>query len=183
MLEYKGVEIYQIPEEIENIRKLVRETENVPGIIAEIGTYQGATALIIREETKKQLYTFDTFEGFPDVLNDSDSKNYFVGDCKADFKIAEKLLKHTDIIIVKGVFPETGKIIKDSKFSFVHIDVDIYKSAKDALEFFLPRMNKGGIILLHDYPAHPGVKKAVDELGLKLETIGTFGRQAIWKNS
>ncbi len=182
MLEYKGVEIYQVPEEIEQLRTLVRETENIPGVIAEIGTYQGASALIMREETEKPIYTFDTFEGFPDTLHESDPTKYFVGDCLASLDIAQELLKDKNIKITKGIFPKSGTILKDKKFSFVHIDVDIYQSMKDSLEFFLPKMSPGGIILLHDYPAHSGVRKAVDEFKIPIEVIGTFGRQAIWKN-
>ena len=177
-MQYKGVEIYQVPEEIENLRKLVRETEQVPGVIAEIGTYQGASALIIREETEKEIYTFDTFTGFPDSLDESDCKAYYVGDCMASDSVARNLLKDKNVNIIVGVFPETGDVIKDKKFSFVHIDVDIYKSTKDALEFFKDKMSPGGVILIHDYPVHTGVKKAVDEI-TKVEIIGTFGRQAI----
>jgi len=179
MIKYKNVEIYQTPEEVENLRKLVQETEDVPGVIAEIGTYQGATASIMREETLKPIYTFDTFEGFPDVLHETDAKSYFVGDCKAPIEIAKELLKDKDIEIIRGEFPNTSEILKGKKFSFVHIDVDIYVSTKNAINFFKDKMNKGGIILIHDYPAHRGVKKAVDEELGEVEVLG--GRQAIWR--
>lgn len=50
------------------------------------------------------------------------------------------------------------------KFCFVHLDVDLYKSTKDCLEFFYPRMVRGGIILTHDYNyVFKGVKKAYNE--------------------
>ena len=51
----------------------------------------------------------------------------------------------------------------DKKFSFVHLDVDIYTSTLEALKFFYPRINRGGAILSHDYPGAVGVKKAFDE--------------------
>ncbi len=179
-MKYKDLTIYQVPEEIENIRNLVRQTKDVIGDIAEVGVFEGATALVIREESDKELWLFDTFEGFPNTLDDSDSKSYFVGDCKASDEMIRELLKDDKKAhIVKGIFPETGDVIKDKEFSFVHIDVDIYKSMKESLEFFIPKMNKGGVILIHDYPVHRGVKKAVDELKLQPEIIGTFGRQAI----
>ena len=71
----------------------------------------------------------------------------------------------------KGIFPETAKKIKNKRFAFVHIDVDIYQSTKDALEFFYPRVNIGGSIIVHDYPAHRGVQEACDEF---MESRGTF---------
>jgi hypothetical protein len=40
--------------------------------------------------------------------------------------------------------------------------VDLYKTTLDALEFFYPRMNPGGVIMSHDY-IRCGVKKAFDE--------------------
>ena len=45
----------------------------------------------------------------------------------------------------------------------VHIDVDIYESTRDTLKFLYPRVNSGGSIVIHDYPVHRGVKKAVDD--------------------
>lgn len=175
---YKGVEIYQTPEEIKSLREEVRKVKDIEGDIAEVGVYQGATALIIREESDKPLYLFDTFEGFPDQLHEEDSISYRIGDCKADISYVTKVMgDKKDVTITKGIFPQTSAIIKDKKFAFVHIDVDIYQATKDALYFFLPRMSKGGIILVHDYPAHKGVKKAVDEFNLNQTVKGS--RQAI----
>src|SRR3990167_8653772 len=91
-MDYRNVTIYQTPDEIENIRKFVRETKDVPGVIAEVGVFQGASAAIIREESKKELWLFDTFEGFPDSLSESDCRAYFVGDCKASEDHVKKLM-------------------------------------------------------------------------------------------
>jgi O-methyltransferase len=174
--EYKGVQIYQTPEEIRTLQDLVKETEGVEGHIAEIGVFKGGSARAIRAVTKKNLHLFDTFTGFPDLLDESDSKSYFVGDCAAHELFTKDFQDHDeDVYIYPGIFPETAGPIRDKKFSLVHIDVDIYKSTKDSLEFFKNRMSPGGVILVHDYPAHPGVKKAVDELGITGEVLG--GRQ------
>lgn len=184
-MEYKNITIYQTPEEIENLRMLVRKTEELSGSVAEVGVFNGASALILREESSKWIFLFDTFEGFPDQLDESDSKNYFVGDCRGSEEQVRELFKDDkDTVIIKGKFPESAKPIKEDfgiaklTYAFVHIDVDIYKSTKDTLEYFLPRMSKGGIILIHDYPAHDGVKKAVDELKLPVIVLG--GRQAYY---
>ena len=40
---------------------------------------------------------------------------------------------------------------------------DTYESTRSCLEFFYPRMNRGGIILSHDYINAAGVRKAFDE--------------------
>jgi len=46
----------------------------------------------------------------------------------------------------------------------VNIDADLYVPTKAGLEFFYPRLNKGGAIFIHDYnDKWPGVMKAVEE--------------------
>ena len=141
-------------------------TENLPGVIAEVGVYKGGTARLICEvKGEKDLYLFDTFEGLPETndndllvhkgwLHDTDLesvKNYL-----SDFK---------NIHFLKGVFPGTAGPISDKKFSFIHLDTNLYQSTLDALEFFWPRMVIGGRIVSHDYNASsmPGVKKAFME--------------------
>ncbi len=49
------------------------------------------------------------------------------------------------------------------KFSFVHLDVDTYKSTLDCLAFFYGRMSRGEILISQDYHAATGVRIAVDE--------------------
>ena len=51
------------------------------------------------------------------------------------------------------------------EFCFVHLDTDLYQSTLDSLEFFWPRMVKGGRIISHDYNALEviGVKQAFQE--------------------
>ena len=57
------------------------------------------------------------------------------------------------------------KEIKNEKFSFVHIDVDLYEPTMKSLEFFFPRLVKGGIIVCDDYNSNifNGAKKAWDK--------------------
>jgi hypothetical protein len=51
------------------------------------------------------------------------------------------------------------------RFSFAHLDVNLYGSYKDCLEFFYLRMVSGGVILFDEYndPGWPGCNRAVDE--------------------
>ena len=47
----------------------------------------------------------------------------------------------------------------------VSLDADLYAPIRAGLDFFLPRMEKGGMILLHDYnnQRFRGAKQAVEE--------------------
>ena len=66
---------------------------------------------------------------------------------------------------MKGVFPETSVSVSTKKFSFVHLDANLYQTTLDALEFFWPRMTSGGRVVCHDYNTNsmPGIKKAFSE--------------------
>ena len=48
-----------------------------------------------------------------------------------------------------GRFPESAEGIED-RFAFVRLDMDLYEPIKAGLEFFYPRMAKGGNIAIHD---------------------------------
>jgi O-methyltransferase len=73
------------------------------------------------------------------------------------------LKDYQDVYFYKGLFPSTATAVEDKRFSFVHLDVDTYESTRSCLRFFYPRMNRGGIILSHDYISAAGVRKAFDE--------------------
>jgi len=160
-----GMMILDIPEAFQMVCG-VMQTRKLKGNIAEVGTYKGGSAKLICETkaNNTNFYIFDTFEGLPDQINIIDSIQFKNGDFEATLEAVKKYLKkYNNVHIHKGLFPATGEVIKDKKFSFVHLDVDLYKSTKDSIEFFYPRMLKGGIILSHDYITSPGVKMAIDE--------------------
>jgi len=63
-----------------------------------------------------------------------------------------------------GLIPETFRGLESKRFCFVHIDLDIYKSILDALDFAWPRLANGGFIVFDDYgfASCPGARSAVD---------------------
>ena len=137
--------------------------KKIRGDIAEVGIFEGGSSKLICEaKGNKKLYIFDTFQGLPEV-GKVDTR-FHIGQYKSSYEdVKEYLKKYKNIYIYKGLFPDSAKSIKNNIFSFVHIDVDTYKSTKDCLDFFYPRLNTGGVIISHDYVNSPGVKKAFDE--------------------
>jgi len=145
----------------------VKRTKKVDGDIAEVGVYRGASARLICEaKGDKALHLFDTFEGLPD-LSQIDNRNlYHKGQYLATFENVKNYLKeYPNIHFYKGLFPFTAEPVEGKVFSFVNLDVDLYESTLNCLKFFYPRMNKGGVIMSHDYMDInvPGVRKAVDD--------------------
>ena len=45
----------------------------------------------------------------------------------------------------------------------MHLDVDLYRPTHAGLELFYPLVSKGGFIVVHDYNAWPGARKATDD--------------------
>ena len=146
----------------------------VEGNVAEFGVYRGAFSKEINKYFNDRiLYLFDTFEGFCHKQLKNEVENRFMAEldsgtdyCVVDDynNILQDFRYPENCIIKKGYFPDTTIGIEDT-FCFVSIDVDIYASTKAGLEFFWPRMEPNGIIMVHDYNYTEtlGVKKAVDE--------------------
>lgn len=123
--------------------------EHIKGDFAEVGVYKGYTSKIIHFlDPERKFYLFDTFGDFPPILLDK-LENRFQD---TNLEIIKKNIGNMDnLIIRKGIFPETTIGLENEKFSLVIIDVDILKSTLDALNFFYPRVQSGGYIFLHDY--------------------------------
>src|SRR5260370_4698662 len=136
---------------------------NADGESSGVGVYGGGSARLICEgRGKKTLYLFDTFEGLP-TTNRLDSR-FAAGQYAASVdSVQSYLAKFPNVQVYKGFFPGTSAPIVDKRFSFVHLDVDLYQPTHDSLEFFYPRMNQGGIFLIHDYLWAEGVRTAVQE--------------------
>lgn len=150
------------------IFQFITHTKSINGDVAEVGVYRGGTARLIAEileEGKKHLHLFDTFEGMPEVDERQDIHQQ--GDFSdTSIKQVKRFLDgFSKVHFYQGVFPQTASPVINNKFSFVHIDVDIYQSVLDSCGFFYPRMVSGGIIVFDDYGfvSCPGAKRAVDD--------------------
>lgn len=145
------------------IHSVVLATAKLEGDIAEVGVFWGGTARVICEaKGDRRLHLFDTFEGLPepDEIDSAFQKGQYA--CSLE-SVRDYLSGFPRVQFYKGYFPATGEPVKDRSFSFVHLDVDLYTSTLQALEFFYPRMEPGAIIISHDYVEFPGVRKAFDE--------------------
>ena len=136
----------------------------LPGELAEVGCFQGAsTRLICEAKGDKTLHVFDTFEGLPKSSAPDrgihDESQYA---CSLD-SVQTYLKDYPNVRYYKGRFPETSGPINDLTFSFVHCDVDLYESTLGCLQFFYPRLMRGGVLLSHDHSVLAGVKTAFTE--------------------
>lgn len=160
----KAAEILTNNNEAYQIFMAVKRTAKIEGDIAEVGVYKGGTAKLICEaKGNRVLHLFDTFVGIP-TIQEIDSPLCHEGQFSASFNEVKSYLNgYKNVYFYKGIFPATAEPVRHKRFSFVNLDVDIYESTRDRLEFFYPRMNRGGVIILHDYIGALGVGKAIDE--------------------
>ena len=145
---------------------LSNSVNKLEGDFAEVGCYQGgSTKLILHSmSNSKHLHLFDTFEGLPERNEIIDNDRFYKGQFACSMEKVSEYLSDPRVIFYKGFFPFTAeKIEKNTRFSFVHLDLDLYEPTIEALKFFYPRLTRGGIILTHDYSTAAGVGMAYNE--------------------
>jgi len=144
----------------------------IPGACAELGVYRGDLAREINALLPdRELFLFDTFEGFAD--EDIEKEREVVSATKAkvgDFddtsiELVKSRLPHPEMAhFFKGHFPDSAPDELPS-LCLVGLDTDLYEPTRQGLAYFYPRMVSGGTILIHDYNSmqFPGVRQAVRE--------------------
>lgn len=160
---------------------LSNQVAHLPGDFLEVGVWRGGTGCLLAHRlahlnSRQRVYLCDTFSG---VVKAGAMDSTYRGGEHADtsVSIVEDLADGLDIHnyeILQGVFPEqTGDKIADHKFSLCHIDVDVYESARDVLDWVWPRLLVGGVVIYDDYgfPACDGVTRLVNE---RMETKGAL---------
>jgi hypothetical protein len=158
---------------LDKLRVAALETYNVRGIVAEVGVFTGGvTRLFGLMLPHKRVIGFDTFAGLPPVMRHT-LDFHIPGDFAANYgEVSEYLEDLPNVELRAGFFPDTGRNLSEERFSLVHIDTDLYETTRAALEFFWPRMDVEGQIVLDDYGWRDtkGVTQAVD--GFMRETPG-----------
>ena len=136
----------------------------MPGDMAEVGTYQGASAKVICEvKGAKTLRVFDTFEGLPKgAAQDNGVHREGAYACSLE-SVKGYLAGYENVEFYKGLFPASAVDAPEAKYCFAHFDVDLYEGTLGCLEYFYPRMVPGGIMVSHDYSLLAGVEAAFTE--------------------
>lgn len=152
-----------------NLIKYSQLVSGLGGYMASFGVYMGGSLEVLAKYNPTiDVFGIDSFAGLPkenekidfhyegqfaDGVNFNNIAGYF------------KML-YNNVRLVRGFSPDVFKYFDNNvRFSFVEIDVDLYQSVMDGLDFFMPRMLKGGIIIIDDYKvlSTPGSEKAVND--------------------
>ena len=141
------------------------------GDVAEAGVFRGEFAQFINYAfPDKDLYLFDTFEGFAEnealaEVTEGNCTEAFINAYKqTNIEAVLVKMKYPEKVIVRqGLFPDSAYSI-ETDFAFVSLDMDFEESTLAGLKYFYPRLQEGGYIFVHDYNSGlRGVEKAVDK--------------------
>ncbi len=141
-----------------HILACVRAARRLGGAMAEAGVLMGGTARLICEaKGDAPLHLFDVFETLQLPAETSgtpreDELRAHFGKVHGRKAEVERLLEpYAGVSLHPGVFPASTRGLEGESFAFVHIDLDLAPSTRDALDYFHPRMAPGGVILGDDY--------------------------------
>ncbi len=162
--------------------------------VIEFGTDRGGTLTTIAKFIKKDtnIFSVDSFGFHSDEIKKNVSKydehyhgKYMPFTKETRFKefdhvkMTEELnkilsKKNSKLETIVGYFPNLEKDkmqkISNLKYSFVHLDFDLYQPTKDCFNFIKNKLEKNAIILVDDYNFinQEGVKRAIKDLKIDL---------------
>ena len=150
--------------------------DKIDGLWMEFGVYRGRSICQFAESTTNNVYGFDCFEGLPEFWDSQNPKDMFnlngiipsgaiIGEHMSPFDPSET--KSTkpwpkNIKLIKGYFDATLPTFlleNEGNAAFIHIDSDLYSSAKTVLTLLKDRIVKGTIICFDEICDYPDFRK------------------------
>jgi O-methyltransferase len=153
-----------------------KQSVKINGAIIEVGVWRGGTGcLLAMSAPTKSVYLADTFQG---VVKAGKNDIRYKGGEHADTSVQMvtrllSLAQVDNVRLLNGIFPDETAAGLEGPISLLHVDVDTYQSAKDIVEWALPRLPVGAKIVFDDYGFYEsgGITRLVNELR---ESLGSF---------
>lgn len=148
------------------------------GDFIELGVFRGGSAILLASiikqyHARRTLHLLDSWQGLPDLGDEDLGAVVKEGQFSQSSEDAVRArLDNMQLLEVcktyRGWVEDTLPAL-EGPFSFVHLDLDLYKPTSFALSWLLPRMIDDGEIIIDDYGnknlrRFPGVEKAVTEV-------------------
>ena len=164
------------------VRYLARN--RIEGDIVECGVWRGgsmmaaAAVLLEQEDTGRDLYLYDTFEGMTEpTQHDVDFRgrtgaglmSYHGGQiARAPLDEVRLNMSRTGYPLerchfVVGRVEETLPHTRPERVALLRLDTDWYESTKQEMVHLFPLLAPGGVLVLDDYGAWEGARRAVDD--------------------
>jgi O-methyltransferase len=150
-----------------------------PGDLMETGVWRGGACILMRAvlaaagDRERLVWAADSFAGLPrpdgrypeDASDEHWKRNNILAvpleEVKAAF--ARYGLLDGQVRFLPGWFHESLPAAPVQSLALLRLDGDMYGSTMDALVHLYPRLSAGGFLIVDDYGAVPGCRKAVDD--------------------
>ena len=200
------------PERVISLCDAVRDVvaRRIEGAIVECGVWRGgssmAAALMLAElgVVDRDLYLFDTFEGMSapgehdrrardavgaSKLLDASTKEAKVWAYSPLDEVRQNLASTgyptERVRFVQGKVEDTIPGQAPDQIALLRLDTDWYESTRHELEHLFSRLAVGGVLIIDDYGAWEGARRAVDEfiagnnVSILLHRIDETGRMGV----
>lgn len=154
----------------------------LPNVYFEFGCHSARTfsaaarSAALLEMNDTEFYAFDSFEGLPETSKEEDGI-FETGEFNTSIELFKKIVSRKgglhvkDEHIITGFYENSLTSELQSRLphvGIVHIDVDLYSSTIEVLNFLKPLLVEGSVILFDDWYCFPpskdmGEKKALNE--------------------
>ncbi|MFI2296933.1 TylF/MycF/NovP-related O-methyltransferase [Isoptericola sp. NPDC019571] len=178
------------PRPLHDLAQAVLEAEarDLPGVLLECGTARGGSAIVMAEAKApgRRLFVHDVFGLIPPPTQEDGEdvharyativegrakgrggETYYGYRDDLYSEVRDSFARHglpvdsSGVTLVRGLFEDT--LTGDEPVAVAHLDGDWYASTRTCLERVVPRLVPSGRLVVDDYFAWSGCRKAVDE--------------------
>ncbi|MEJ2553067.1 MAG: TylF/MycF/NovP-related O-methyltransferase [Gammaproteobacteria bacterium] len=177
---------------------MIEKVRNVDGDILECGVSIGHGALLFTllcdyVGTPRTYYGFDSFEGFPNPIEEDETtpiegKGFWANPPETvlkvlrDGRLTDEVI-HQRIRLIKGWFDQTLPGY-EGRIALLHLDCDLYESYRLSLRTLYDKVQRGGVIMFDEYhdARWPGATKAIDEFFHDKPEVIVSHPKCTWKH-
>jgi O-methyltransferase len=190
---------------LENLERCIETilADDVPGDLIETGVWRGGATIFMRAlldvcgDTDRLVWIADSFAGLPTPdataypADDGDA-HHTVGYLAVSLEAVKRNFSRYEIStdrvrFLQGWFRDTLPTLTDEQWSLIRLDGDMYESTMLGLEQLYPRLSPGGFLIVDDYGAVEGCRRAIEDFRTRndiheeltwIDWTGVFWRKA-----
>lgn len=191
-------------ERLRNIRNLMRQVigDKVPGDLVETGVWRGGACIYMRAILKafgivdRTIWVADSFAGLPTPdaarypSQDQGDLHHTYTELAVSLETVQENFRKYDLLdaqvqFLKGWFKDTLPVAPIERVAILRLDGDMYSSTMDALQALGHKVSPGGFIIVDDFGAVEGCRKAIADYraqhGIDAPIYDIDGIGACWR--
>jgi hypothetical protein len=192
-------------ERLDNLQRCVENAleDDVPGDLIETGVWRGGATIFMRAILKaygvadRRVWVADSFEGLPPpdrekYPQDAGDPHYTFKELCVSLEEVKRNFERYGLLddqvrFLKGWFKDTLPAAAIERLAVVRLDGDMYESTMDGLVHLYPKLSAGGYLIVDDYGAVAGCRRAVEDYrasrGITEEIRDIDGIGVFWRRT